>query len=431
MYALVDCNNFYASCERVFNPELRDEPVVVLSNNDGCVIARSDEAKELGIDMTQPYFEIEDHLRKHDVHVFSSNYTLYEDMSERVREVLRKFTPEVEKYSIDEVFLDLEGFENRDLTEYARSMVERTQQWTGIPVTVAIAPTKTLTKVVMEFAKDGEAPTGNYARWDDPDRYLARLDVEDVWGIGPNYAERCRADGVGSALDLKNASERWARDKLTVDGARRVRELNETPCIPLDDDPDPKKNIACSRMFGERQTELEPIKQAAAHYTSQAAERMRRSDLAARGLYVSLRTGRFDDDPLYRDARQMTLDRPTDSTHRLVRYVLRAVESLHVPDKAFKKANVVLQDLVPRSSIQYSFADGDRVADDETLMETLDSINDKFGRGTLELAASGFDREWHMKREKLSRCYTTAWEDLPIATTDPDSPHTGSRAVSN
>lgn len=415
MYALVDCNNFYASCERVFEPELRGEPIVVLSNNDGCVIARSDEAKALGVDMTQPYFEVRGELEEHGVHVFSSNYTLYEDMSRRVVEILGQFTPAVEKYSIDEVFLGLEGFAERDLSAYAREMIERVDRWTGIPVSVAIAPTKTLAKVVMEFAKESGESVGNYREWEEPDQYLARLDVEDVWGIGPNYAERCREDDIQTALDLKRASETWARDHLTVEGARLVRELNETPCVLLEDDPDPKKNIACSRMFGERQTTLPPVREAVAFYATRAAEKMRRADRAATGLYVSLRTGRFDDDPLHTDRTEVELERPTDSTHRLVSEATDAVESLFEPGKAFKKANVVLQGLVPRSSVQLSLTEDEGTGDDEQFMSTLDEVNAEFGRGTLRPAASGFKREWHMKREMLSRAYTTRWEELPVA----------------
>lgn len=415
MYALVDCNNFYASCERVFEPELCGEPVVVLSNNDGCVIARSDEAKALGIDMTQPYFEVRNELQEHDVHVCSSNYTLYEDMSRRVTEALEQFTPAVEKYSIDEVFLGLEGFVDRDLTAYAEEMIERVDRWTGIPVSVAIAPTKTLTKIVMEYAKESGDSVGNYHEWEDPDEYLARLDVEEVWGIGPNYAERCREDGVETALDLKQVNENWARDHLTVEGARRVRELNGTPCIPLEADRDPKKNIACSRMFGERQTDLGSIREAVAFYATRAAEKMRRADLAASGIYVSLRTGRFDDEPLYADRTEIEFERPTDSTHRLVSEATDAAESLYHPGKEFKKANVVLQGLIPRSSVQLSLTEDDRTEADEDLMSTLDEINDQFGRGALRPAASGFSREWHMKREMLSRRYTTRWDELPLA----------------
>jgi DNA polymerase V len=418
MIALVDCKNFYASCERVFRPELRGEPLVVLSNNDGCVIARSDEAKALGIDMTQPYFEIRDHLDEHGVHVFSSNYTLYEDMSRRVIETLEQFTPRVEQYSIDEVFLGLEGFTDRDLTEYARRMVRVTHQWTGIPVSVALAPTKTLAKVVMEFVKESEERVGNYREWDVPDRYLDRLNVEDVWGIGPNYAERCRGNDDETALDLKNVEERWARDHLTVEGARRVRELNEQACIPVDENPDPKKNIACSRMFGERQTRLAPIKQAVAHHVSRAAEKMRRSDLAAGGLYVSLRTGRFDEKSLFTARDEIELDRPTDSTHRLVTKATKIAEKLYKSGKAFKKANVVLMGLVPRSSVQLTLKEGERVTRDEDLMEALDEINGEYGQGSLRSAASGFERDWSMKRQNLSKRYTTRWEELPVAEAD-------------
>jgi DNA polymerase V len=420
MYTLVDCNNFYASCEQVFEPELKNEPVVVLSNNDGCVIARSDEAKTLGIDMTQPYFEIEDVLDAHDVHVFSSNYTLYEDMSRRVAETLEQFTPHVEKYSIDELFLGLDGFTNRNLKDYARNMAEKTERWTGIPVSVAVAPTKTLTKIVMEFVKASDDLIGLYSEWDDPDQYLDRLDVEDVWGIGPNYADRCRQDGIETALDLRDTNERWARDHLTVEGARRVRELRETPCIKLDDDPDPKKNIACSRMFGERQRSLGPIKEAVAHYTTQAAEKMRRSDLAARSIYVSLRTGRYDERPLFRDQTEIKLERPTDSTHRLAAVAREAAESLYRSGHHFKKASVVLQSLVPRSSVQRALNESDRLSDEEELMDTLDDINEEFGRGSLELAGSGLEAKdrWHMKRDNLSRHYTTQLSDLPVAYAD-------------
>ncbi|MFB6355481.1 MAG: Y-family DNA polymerase, partial [bacterium] len=269
LFALVDCNNFYASCERVFKPELRGQPIVVLSNNDGCIIARSDEAKQLGIPMAAPLFEHRDKIEQHDIHVFSSNYPLYGDMSQRVIDVLERFTPNYEVYSIDEVFLEFSNLSDRDFSSYAREIRRVVKDETGIPVSIGLGPTKTLAKVASERAKPREGGEGVFlCSKNRVSEVLSDLPVEDIWGIGDRRGETCRRDGIETALELREAPDPWLRENLSVEGLRTAWELGGISCIPLENAPDPKKNIACSRTFGERLIDKEPILSAVSDYAT-------------------------------------------------------------------------------------------------------------------------------------------------------------------
>lgn len=417
-FALVDVNNFYASCERVFDPSLRGEPVVVLSNNDGCVIARSPEAKDLGVGMGQPYFQVEAFLEEHDVHVRSSNYALYGDMARRVQAVLEGFTPRVETYSIDEAFLGLSGHRHRDLTAYGREVRRRVRRYTGLPVSVGIGPTKTLTKVAMEVAKrEGRAPVQNTEDWSDLDGVLAGLDVEEIWGIGPRRARTCRERGVRTALGFKRADSRWVRDELTVEGHRRQQELRGVACLELEDEPDPKRNVACSRSFDGRVTERSAMRQAVAFYASRAAEKLRTEGQVAGEVQVFLRTGRFDDEPFVSDAAARSLPAPTDRTHVLAREAVRAVEAVYRQGPRYKKAGVLLGELTPAEHRQRGLTEADRDGDGGDLMAVVDEINDTFGRESVRVAGSGLEREWAMRRDRLSKRYTTRLEEVPVART--------------
>ena len=277
LFALADCNNFYASCERVFNPKLAGRPAIVLSNNDGCVVARSNEAKALGIAMGVPAFQIRHLIRKHDVQVFSSNYALYGDLSQRVMETLQQFSPEVEVYSIDEAFLNLSGFTNINLTDYGRRIRATVKQWTGIPVSVGIAETKTLAKIANHVAKRTEGTDGvfDFTAWPDRDSVLARVLVEEVWGIGPNYARLLTQHGITTALGLRDADDHWIQKQMGVVGLRTVHELRGISCLPLEQCPPPKQGITCSRSFGRPVTTLAEMREAVAAYTARAAEKLR------------------------------------------------------------------------------------------------------------------------------------------------------------
>lgn len=415
MYALVDCNNFYASCERVFQPELHSRPLIVLSNNDGCVIAKSDEAEELGFEMGDPFFEVRDKVDEYDVAVRSSNYTLYGDMSRRVIQTLEQFCPRIEEYSIDEVFLSLDGLTHRDLTEYAQTIAGTVKQWTGVPVSIGIAPSKTLTKVAMEVAKrEGRDSVQNTRNWEDLNEVLDEIPVEDVWGIGSAYGETCRDEEIETARDLKNCDPRWAKDHLTVTGLRRKRELQGYSCIELEQVADPKKHITCGRMFGEKQTSIRPIRQAVNTYASRASERAREEGVCAGHVSVALRTSRYDDEtPSFYKRTIQGFNQPTDASHVIARQAVRCLKSLYRDGHRFHKVEVTLGDLIPKEAVQRTMGTPEAESPDEDLMETIDDINDEYGRDTIQLAASGFDRDWHMQRDHLSRCYTTQWEDLP------------------
>ncbi|MFB6347196.1 MAG: Y-family DNA polymerase [bacterium] len=412
MFALVDCNNFYASCERVFQPELRDRPVIVLSNNDGCVIAKSGEAEALGFELGDPFFEVEEKVNEHDVAVRSSNYTLYGDMSERVIQTLEQFCPNIEEYSIDEVFLELNT--NRNLTDYCRTIAETVEQWTGIPVSIGIGPSKTLTKVAMEVAKeDGRDRVQNTRDWDDLDDTLASIDIEDVWGIGRAYGEECRNNGIETALGLRDCDPRWARDHLTVTGLRRKRELQGYSCIELEEVSDPKKHITCGRMFGEKLTSIRPIREAISTYATRTAERAREEGVCAGYVSVTLRTSRYDPESSFYKRTMQGFNQPTDSSHVITRKAVQCLKSLYESGHRFHKVEVTLGDLIPKEAVQRTMGRPEAEPDDEALMQTIDEINDEFGRDSIQLASAGFDQEWHMNRKHLSRCYTTQWEDLP------------------
>ena len=306
VFALVDCNNFYASCERVFNPMLEGEPVVVLSNNDGLVVARSNEAKALGIGMGVPEFQIRPLLRAHHVRVLSSNYTLYGDMSQRVMETLETFCPDLEVYSIDEAFLSLVGFERHDLTEYGRQIRRMVKQWTGIPVSVGIAETKTLAKIANRIAKRTPDLGGMFDLLDCSDRetVLDRVAVEDVWGIGRNHARVLNQHGITTALQLRGVDDQWIRKRMGIVGLRLVMELRGVSCLDLEQCPAPKQSLTCSRAFGTLIHTLAEMEEAISVYTSRVAEKLRRERLAATVLTVCLTTNEFKEGPQYRKDRK-------------------------------------------------------------------------------------------------------------------------------
>jgi DNA polymerase V len=360
VYALVDCNNFYVSCERVFDPTVDDEPAVVLSNNDGCVIARSDEVKELGVEIGVPYFEVEDQLEQIDAHVFSSNYPLYGDMSERVMEVLEQFTPSVEVYSIDEAFLDLTEFQNRNLVEYGREMAEHVKQCTGIPISVGIGSTKTLSKIASECVKrDKSDPVCNLVGTSNLDEVLESIAVDDVWGIGRRREETLLEHGIKNARQLRDADERWIRDEFTVMGHRTVQELKGVACFEFEDVPPPKKNIASAKSFSEPVTAKRTIKEAITDFTDRGCEKLREQDSVATGLQVFIRTNRFRGKQ-YKNSAHVTLDNPTNATHLLVNRATEIVDRIYRDGYKYKKAGVFLTGLRPEKQAQKSLWESEK-----------------------------------------------------------------------
>ncbi len=415
MVALVDCNNFYVSCERVFDPRLRGVPVVVLSNNDGCVIARSNEAKVLGIRMGVPFFQIQDLVERHGVRVFSSNYALYGDLSERVMQTLAEVVPDVEVYSIDEAFVRVPaGLDVRRLRR-------RVRQDTGIPTAIGVGPTKTLAKVATRFAKKDPATRGVFdlAAAGDVTSLLDQVPVGDVWGIGPRWATRLQAAGLTTARALREADDRWIRRHLNVMGLRTVHELRGIPCIPMEAVPPDRKTVTCSRSFGTPTEDSRRLREAVAHFAAQAALRLRRARLVAATLQVFLTTKYFGEGPHYTGTYTVTLPRPSACTPDLIRYAAFCLDRCFRPGFTYRKAGVLLMGLMPDDRIQGDlFTPGDDPRR-RTLMATVDALNRRFGRHTLFFAAEGTQRPWAMKQLQRSPRYTTRWDELRVI---PDVP---------
>jgi len=414
--ALVDCNNFYASCERVCQPELHGQPLVVLSNNDGCVIARSNEAKALGIALGEPWHLVRERVDARLLRMRSSNYTLYGDMSARVMRVLAAFTPELELYSIDEAFLGLGGFETR-LEAHARELRQRVLQWTGIPVSVGIAATKTLAKVANHRAKRDPACAGVCVMLDEAaiDAELARLPLTDIWGIAGRLARRLVEIGIATPLALKRTDARFIRERFSVTLERTVRELQGIPCIALEEAPPDKKTIMASRSFGKLVTARQEMEEAVASYAARAAEKMRRQNLAAGRITVFVQTNPFrPQDAQY--AREQTVQLPVASadTGTITKAAMRGLDAIWRDGFHYKKAGVMLLDLVRAERVQGGLFDRPDGPRSQARMRALDRLNRRFGRDTVAYAAAGIRRAWSMQRGSLSPRYTTDWSELLI-----------------
>jgi DNA polymerase V len=412
--ALVDCNNFYASCERVFQPALRGKPVVVLSNNDGCVIARSNEAKALGIEMGAPWHLNRDKFSDAGVFVKSSNYTLYGDMSARVMKTLLSFSPVLEIYSIDEAFLGLEGFGDR-LEDHARTLRATVLQWTGIPVSVGIAPTKTLAKVANRLAKKDPASGGVRVLMAvaDQERALTQLELTDLWGVARRLSERLRAQGLTTPLALRNADPKLIRQTFGVVGERIVCELRGESCIDIEEVAPNRKSLIASRSFGRPIETLAEMQEAVAVYASRAAEKMRRQNLVTANLIVFVETNPFrKQDRQYRASQSTQLPIATADTGRLVAAALGALVAIWREGYRYKKAGVMLLDLSPANAIQGSLFAAPDTVESQARMRALDVINRRYGRGTLIIGAAGVKSAWRLRRDHVSKNYTTSWSEL-------------------
>lgn len=416
IFALVDCNNFYVSCERVFNPTLRHKPVIVLSNNDGCVVARSEEAKALGIPMGIPEFQIRPLIKAYHVQVFSSNYALYADLSHRVMETIEQFCPDTERYSIDEAFLSLTGFSSRDLTDYGRTIRDTVKRWTGIPVSIGIAETKTLTKIANRIAKRTPDTGGVFDLRTCPDReaLLNRIDVQDVWGVGRNHGRFLNQHGIRTALQLRDVNTPLIRKQMGIVGLRLVMELRGRSCMELGQCPPAKQRLTCSRSFGTPISTLTEMEEAMSVYTTRMAEKLRQEGLAATTVTVFLTTNTFKHEPQYSNALTRKLAVATDATPELIRTAIEGIRKIYRDGYHYKKAGVLLTELVPVNQIQHDlFTVMDR-SRTSRLMKALDAVNDRWGSGTLQYASSGLTKSWHTKFLRRSPAYTTRWSDLPM-----------------
>jgi DNA polymerase V len=419
LIGLVDCNNCYVSCERVFNPSLEGVPVVILSNNDGCIIARSNEAKAVGIEMGAPYFKMRGLLERNNVRVLSSNYQLYGDMSARVMSVLADSAPEIEVYSIDECFVDCTGIP--DVDAFCRGLKHKVQRWTGIPVSIGIAPTKTLAKLANRLAKKSPRTGGVLDLSRDPawlEAALKKVDVEDVWGIGHRWASMLKDRGIFKAADLRDAEDGWVRKKMGVVGLRTVMELRGVACVPMEAVSQDKKSCCVSRSFGQQVTELEDLRQAVASHASRAAQKLRKDGLVASHLTAFLMTDRFADGDRVKDrteyesAATADLGGWTNDGRRLVGAASSIAERLFRPGRVYKKAGVMLpflerQETAPRSLFDRPDPSAGR------LMQALDAIQAAHGRGSVRFAVEGIRKAWEMKQDRRSHCYTTRLQDAP------------------
>ncbi len=410
MFALVDCNNFYCSCERVFDPSLNNRPVVVLSNNDGCAIARSEEAKALGIHMGTPEFMIRQTLKAHNVAVFSSNYTLYGDMSDRVMTILAGFVPRMELYSIDEAFLDLSDMPYTDLVRLGMEMRQAVYRQTGIPVTVGIAPTKTLAKMANRFAKKNCASTG--VHWLANERLVQQAleftEVANVWGIGQQHANLLRRNGFNTAAQLVNAPVAWIREQMSVVGSRLLKELQGTPAIEWEAGPVKKKNICTSRSFGKLAESKDLLAEAISNFAASCAAKLRRENSCAKHINVAIRTNPHrTEDRQYAPSITMEMDVASNHTAELISYALKGLDIIYRPGHRYLKCGVTVSNLVPAQSLQFGLYDEMDRTRNTRMMTAMDKVNRSLGKDIVRFAVQGFEKRYRLKAEFLSKKYTT------------------------
>jgi DNA polymerase V len=413
MFALADCNNFYASCERVFNPALRNRPVVVLSNNDGCVIARSAEAKQLGIRMGVPAFQIEKLLTDHQVAVFSSNYALYGDLSLRVMNTLASFVPSMEIYSIDEAFLDFSGIGAEKILPLAQEIRKTVMRDTGIPIGIGIAPTKTLAKIANHLAKKSSGSICFIHSDEEITQVLKETQVGEIWGIGKQYTAFLNRHGIETAYDLSRAPDNWIKKNLTVVGLRTKKELTGISCLSLDEIVPDKKAICTSRSFGNPQTGLPELEEAVSTFAVRCAEKLRRQKSAASQIMVFIHTNAFRSDlPQYARNRVIDLSSPTNSSIDLVKQSVEALRSIYRKGYSYKKAGVIATGLVPEQEIQQDLFSEAGDSRHKKLMESMDEINRYSYRPLIQIATQGTGRKWKLRQEQLSPKYTTRWNEI-------------------
>ena len=417
IYALVDCNNFYVSCERVFNPKLEGRPVIILSSNDGCAIARSNEAKECGVKMAQPLYQFTDIVKKHDILVLSGNFHLYTDMSNRVMQVLADMAPAAQQYSIDECFLDITGMPD-DHDDYGQAVRAKVKQWTGIPVGVGIAETKTLAKVANRIAKASKKADGVLnlvgSQWHTT--ALERTEVSDVWGIGKQFAKKLHRNGVKTALDLIKQPDGWIRKEMGVGGLKTARELRGEDCIGFERIPQPKQTTMVSRSFGQTITELDELINAVTVFATTAAADIRKANLVSSAVSVFMETNRFSNEPQYAPSQSVELTPASNNTKHIVRAAIQGVKEAYREGFKFKKAGVMLLDLVDADNVPQSLFDIHDPKDDK-LIEAFDQIIRQQGPGAINFGTAGQASTWNSASAFRSPRFTTEWSDIPTVKT--------------
>ena len=415
MFALVDCNNFYASCERIFQPTLEDKAIAILSNNDGCVIARSNEAKALGLPMGAPAHKFASFFRQHNVRVFSSNYPLYGDMSQRVMDVLRQFTPEVEVYSIDEAFLHFEGFQHYDMEIYAQQMRKRVHKWTGMPVSIGLGPSKGLAKVANRIAKKFAAKTNGVYVIDSEEKRIKALKwlpIADVWGIGRQHARRLAFNNIETAYDFTQLSDDWVRKHMSVVGLRLKKDLEGTATISMELVASPKKAIATTRSFEFLIDSYEEMQERISTYATLCAEKLRKQRSNCHAVYVFVRSNPFMPDlPQYRNGTLMAMPFASQSSLTISKYALKGLERIYKNGIQYKKAGVMVTGIVPKNAQQLTLFDKEDARHD-ALMQRIDHLHRKYGPHKIKLANQDLNRTFKMKQAYLSPRYTTNINDI-------------------
>ncbi len=418
--ALIDGNNFYVSCERVFSPALEGRPVVVLSNNDGCVVARSQEVKALGVKMGTPWFQLKDFAQRHGIVALSSNYALYADMSNRMMAVLGRYAPRQEIYSIDECFLDFDGFANFDLMQHAQAMRQQVRQWVGIPVCIGIASTKTLAKLANHCAKKGLAGDEGVCDLEqlspgECQKLYRQIDVGEVWGVGRKLQQHLAQHRIHSVEDLRRAQPSMIRKAFSVTLERIVHELNGTPCITLETQPPDKQQIISSRTFGQYIHDLPTLGESVAHFTAIAAAKLRAQDSVASLLQVQIHTNPFKEDlPQYHPSLSIPLPTASNDTLLLTRAALWGLRRIYRQGHAYHNAAVLLGQFSPAQQQQADLFGSSTVRDNTALMQVMDRINGLWGQGTLRVAAEGLRKTWQPRHDRRTSSFTTRWEDVPV-----------------
>lgn len=410
MIVLADCNNFYASCERVFNPKLKNKPVIVLSNNDGCVIARSNESKALGIKMGEPAFKIKNIIEKNKVYVFSTNFALYGDMSSRVMSILRDEVPSIEIYSIDEAFMDLSSISNyADITFKIKSKVSKS---TGIPVSFGVAKTKTLAKIANHIAK--KHTDSNVFIMHETEKILKYFPLSEIWGIGKSHSKMLNQYGVKTALDFINLDEKWVQKNMAITGLKILRELKGEQCFLVNEQPQRKKSICTSRTFPKDTDNLNFIEESISNYATRCAEKLRKQKSCARYVSVFLNTNRFKNPGnYYNDFKSMTFDVSTNDTMEIIEKSKKILNDIYREGINYKKAGVILGDIVPENKVQLNlFSSSKKYIKMKSLFDSIDIINQKMGRDTVKFLSQGISKRQKLKQENFSPCYTTRWSDI-------------------
>ena len=414
MYALADCNNFYASCERVFEPHLEGKPLVVLSNNDGCVIARSQEAKALGFKVGDPIFKRKECVRKHNVQVRSSNFSLYGDMSRRVMQAFRLFSPDVEVYSIDEAFIKLDGLQGRNYETVMRQMREAVLQWTGIPVSIGVGSTKTLAKLANHYAKHTPEAGGVATVPKKPSAMMQSIEVGDVWGIGRQWSKKLRGYGVHTAHDLASLDSTFVKESFNIVAMKTVMELQGHTHFRLEQSPEQRKTLLRSRSFGSPVESWRELSEAIASHATRASEKLRNEGLVAKVLRVFFHTSLFNyRDPRHSASASIELLPATNVTHTIIKESLRLAEPLYRAGYKYKRAGVYLLEL-SKGPVKQSLVDSpEEQQRDKRMMDLLDNVNKNMGKGTLHFASTGFTKVMEMRQLQRSPRYTTHWDELP------------------